>query len=201
MDIQNYILSHGEIEPIRYRHHHPIIVPSGDFLCRDGRWVHLEAHDDTGWARLAEAMGEPELAVDERFQTAHRRRENRDALYELLTTWFEDFASADEVLSILKVHQVISAPILSIAEAIDHPQIVAREMLIEVEDPVVGNTRLTNSPYKFSETICRLEGSPPTLGQHNEEVLTTLLGYPEDDVARLSAEGVIYTSPSKTIAT
>jgi crotonobetainyl-CoA:carnitine CoA-transferase CaiB-like acyl-CoA transferase len=201
MDVQNYILSHGEIEPIRYRHHHPIIVPSGDFLCRDGRWVCVEAHDDAGWARLAGAMGKPELADDQRFQTADRRRENQGELYGLLTMWIEGFASADEALSILRAHRVIAAPILSIAEAVDHPQIKAREMLIDVEDPVVGKTRLTNSPYKFSETISRITGSPPLLGQHNEEVLTTLLGYPEDEVARLMEEGVIYTSPSKTIAT
>jgi len=96
-----------------------------------------------------------------------------------------------EVVNRLTEAGVPCSPINDIAQLFSDPQVAAREMIVEVDHPTAGRIRLTGIPAKFSRTPGRVQAPPPLLGEHTEEILTGLLGYSADAIARLRAEGVI----------
>jgi crotonobetainyl-CoA:carnitine CoA-transferase CaiB-like acyl-CoA transferase len=81
---------------------------------------------------------------------------------------------------------------LSIAEVINHPQIKAREMLVEVEHEGVGKVEITNSPIKLTNSQAGVSGKAPLLGEHNQEVLK-FIGYSQTEIDSLQKDGVIYS--------
>jgi formyl-CoA transferase len=84
-----------------------------------------------------------------------------------------------------------SAPVRTIVEAQSEPHSISREMLIEVEHPKVGKLKIAGSGFKMSETPGRVTGRAPGLGEHNEEVLSGLLGYSTESIEQLRKLGVI----------
>lgn len=101
----------------------------------------------------------------------------------------------DEVTSLLS-EKLPCAPVLTEVEVVNDPNTKAREMIAELDHPLGFRYRTIAPPLKFSESPGRVERTPPLLGQHTEEVLTKLLGYSKEDVARLVEEKVV-TSPPK----
>lgn len=190
-DIQSFVLSKGKVRPVPLENHHQTMVPLGDFNVQNGRYVFVEAHEDEVWVQLAQAMEKPELARDRRFDTPSRRVENREALYSLVSEWFRKFDSPDQVLTTLEKAGVPAVLVRTTAEAVNDPQLNARGMTAEVVHPIDGKIRVINSPLRYSATDARPAGPPPLLGQHNEEVLTGLLGYSTEELSRLEAEGAI----------
>ncbi|MCH8009305.1 MAG: CoA transferase, partial [Chloroflexi bacterium] len=82
-------------------------------------------------------------------------------------------------------------PLNTIAEAAEHPQVRAREMLVEVDHPVAGKLRLADTPVKLSRTPGGIKGPAPAIGQHTDEVLRELLSTPDAEIARLRESGVL----------
>jgi len=129
---------------------------------------------------------------DEWFSKTENRWENPDIIISLLKEWLQDFEHIDEALAILDGVGIVNARILSVGEAINHPQIKAREMMVEIDHPVLGKVPIVNSPFRLKYTKAGLKGLPPEIGEHNEEVLSELLEYPQEDILKLEEEGVIY---------
>jgi len=96
-----------------------------------------------------------------------------------------------EVVDKLVEYSVPVAPVLAPEDVVKDPHVLARNMIIELEHPQTGRLRMPNFPLKFSEEIARVERPAPLLGQHNEEVLTGLLGYTPEQVSELKKEGVL----------
>jgi CoA:oxalate CoA-transferase len=96
-----------------------------------------------------------------------------------------------EVVDKLVEYSVPVAPVLAPEDVVKDPHVLARNMIIELEHPQAGRLRMPNFPLKFSEEIARVERPAPLLGQHNEEVLTGLLGYTPEQVSELKKEGVL----------
>lgn len=193
--LQAYLLSDGEVRAARCGHHLPSSVIYGVFEAQDGYLV-IAGHADVGWARLAKAMGRPELATDDRYATMLGRIRHRETLVALVSDWVKGFGSVRAVLACLEAHQVPCAPIHSVDEVANDPQVVARGMLVELEHPIAGKVRLPNLPFRFSDAETRPRAAAPLLGQHNREILTTLLGYSEDAIVSLEEEGVLYHEPA-----
>jgi CoA:oxalate CoA-transferase len=85
----------------------------------------------------------------------------------------------------------------SIKELADSdPQIKAREMMVEVEQPFIGKVRMYGSPLKMSETPTGVRGHAPLLGEQTEEILTTVLGYKDDQIKALYDQEVVYHEPA-----
>jgi CoA:oxalate CoA-transferase len=144
---------------------------------------------------LARVMGNPDLFTDVTLQldTPERRSQHLNLLNHMIGEWLQGFESVLDVLPILQEAGVICAPILSIEEAMNDPQLLARQMLSEIDDPERGRIKIVNTPFRFSDTEAGLKGSLPRLGEHNKEVLTSILGYSNKEIARLREDGVIYS--------
>lgn len=159
---------------------------------KDG-YVTIQGVGQVMLARLWKAMGKGELSADDRFDTIEHRVEHLDELNQIIEEWVQSFDSIQQVIPILEKADVVCAPILSINEASTHPHLVAHEMLRETNDPERGKVKVPNSAFRFSETRSGLRGNLPRLGEHNLEILRSILDYSAEEVIQLEDEGTIYS--------
>lgn len=163
----------GEV-PGRLGSRHPLIAPFQAFPTRDGHVV-VAAGTEAQWGRLCRVIERQDLAVDERFATNSGRRENLAALVQELTAIFRQKPTAAWV-TLLHAAEIPCAPIQTVAETALDPQVIARNMIVEVDDPGVGRQRVVNTPLRFSETPAGVARSAPGLGEHSDEILQEWLG-------------------------
>lgn len=160
---------------------HPNIAPYEAFPARD-RWFVLAAGNERLWATLCDLLNRPDLKDDPRFADNNARVANRPALREVLDEEFRA-RDADEWLALLRQAGLPCGPINTIPEVFAHPQVEARDLILEAEHPTAGTVRFSGFPYKLSETPAKVRQPPPMLGQHTEEVLVELLGHSAEEVA------------------
>lgn len=168
------------------------IAPSNIYRAADGNWVVIAANQDTVFRRLCTAMGQPELATDDRFADHGARGRNQDELDKIIGAWAGERLPAD-IIGTLSAAGVIAGPINTVAEVVDDPQLRARGMIAEhfderVERVVLGPgivPVLSESPGEIRNA------GPARPGQHNDEVYTGLLGKTADELDALRAEGVL----------
>jgi len=183
----NYLV--GGVEPRRMGNAHFNIAPYEVFQARD-RWFVLGAANARQWEMLCEVVGRPELKSDSRFATNQDRVANRTLLQAALN---EAFATRDAIEWVERLQEagIPSGLINSIADVFNHPQAETRQLKIEIEHPTAGLLGFPGYPYKLSKTPAQAQRPPPLLGEHTEEVLTELLGYSAEDLARLREIGAI----------
>ena len=185
----NYLAT-GE-NPERLGNQHPNIVPYQVMPSSDGYFV-LSVANDATFTRFCHVAQAESLLADDRFSTAVARVRNRKTVTETLnaltctkpTTWW---------LENLEKNQVGCGKINDLAGVFSDPQVQAREMTIEMPHSATGNqpATLIASPLKLSETPVSYRRSPPTLGQHTEEILTDLLALSSVQIAALRDEKII----------
>jgi formyl-CoA transferase len=183
----NYLV--GGNPPRRLGNAHPNLAPYEAFSARDG-WFILGAANERQWALLCDMLDRPDMKTDSRFAANRDRVANRELLVEELNKIFSQRDVNDWLADLMKA-DLPCGPINSIPQVFSHPQAQARDMTLESEHPTAGTVRLTGFPYKLSETPAEIHRPPPLLGQHNEEVLTSLLNYSPEDVASLRKKGAI----------
>ena len=167
------------------------VAPSNVFESRDGKRIVIAANADTVFRRLCEAMGQPELAEDERFATHLARGTNQEELEGIVAEWAGRHTAA-EIDSILNEAGVICGPIYTIADIFEDEQYRARDMLLEHHDPEFGSYIGPGIVPKFSETPGEVRWSATwEEGSHNGEVYGGLLGLTGDEIAALEDEGVL----------
>ena len=158
--------------PPRSGNDHPIAAPYGLFPTRDGQ-IALAPADDAFFRRLADALGEPGLKTDPLYATQDARVANRARINAIVggklaanTTeyWVETLNRAG----------VPCGPVNSVASVFEDPQILAQDMVLDVDHPGFGIVRMLGFPIKFSETPCRVRRTAPGLGEHSDEILTEL---------------------------
>jgi formyl-CoA transferase len=183
----NYLVS-GQ-RPGRFGNGHPTIVPYQSFRARDGFFC-LAVGNDGQWQKLCHKLARPELAADPRFATNPARVQNRNELISILQ---EIFATQDIAFWLREIAAagIPCGPVHAIDQVFADPQVQARDMLRTVSHPTAGEVRLAGSPLKLSETPVAYRSHPPLLGEHTDEVLTSLLGYTPAEVARLRTEGAV----------
>jgi len=169
-------------------HHHPLTAPAGRFRARDG-FVIIAAATDAIFDRLALALGHSEWVLDPRFASVADRMRNRDALFATL----EAALASDDVASWvekLNAAGVPAGPVLGLADVFADPQVLAREMLVELPHAERGVFRTTGLPVKLSETPGAIRRAPPLHGEHTAEVLAEA-GYAAHEIAALARAHVI----------
>jgi crotonobetainyl-CoA:carnitine CoA-transferase CaiB-like acyl-CoA transferase len=144
---------------------------------------------DREWAALSRALERPEWLADHRFRTPALRQENIDARLALVQEVLRTRSSA-HWLERLEAEEVPCAPVLTRAEVVLHPQVLANETLFEVDHPHAGRLRHARPAARFSRSASSLRGGAPRLGEHTTMVLAEL-GYSESELAELIAAGVI----------
>jgi CoA:oxalate CoA-transferase len=158
----------------------------------DGYATIAVSPDERDWQRLLKAIGRMELLDDEWLSKMENRWENPDIITSLVNEWLQSFEHIDDALAILSEAGIINARILSPGEAINHPQIKAREMMVEIDHPILGKIPIVNSPFRLQHTKAGLRGLPPEIGENNEEILAELLGYSREEISKLEEGKVIY---------
>lgn len=182
----NYFCS-GKTPP-RMGNAHANLVPYQVFACRDGHIV-VAAGNSNHFQQLCIALGMPELADDERFAANPGRVRNREALIAILEAAFLS-RTVKDWMAVLDGSEVPCAPINTIPQVFEDPQVKARELEIKVEHPLAGPISLVANPMRFSNAAMNYV-APPLLAQHTDTVLGDLLGYSNSDLAALSDKGII----------
>jgi len=183
----NYLVS-GKV-PGRWGNAHPTIVPYQSFQTEDSYLV-IGVASEGIWQRFCVAIGKSELAEDPRFQRNPDRVANRQALIAILSEMFRGRNNATW-LRLLKQAEVPCAPIQTIDQVFQSPQVLHRNMLVEVAHPTAGTVRMAGLPVKFSATPASVRLAPPLLGEHSEQVLSSWLGMSSETIAKLKQKGVI----------
>ena len=173
----------------RFGNGHPSIVPYTTYQAADAM-VAIGIGNERQFGRVAEVLGHPEWAKDPRFTSNRARVENRDVIDGFINEALSH-DDADVWLDKLKAVGVPSGRINSVADALDDPHTAARDMIETVEHSTIGALKMLGIPFKFSDTACSVRRAPPTLGQHNDEILKGELGLDEKAIAELRQEKVI----------
>ena len=166
---------------------HQTVVPFQAFATDDG-WIMIACPKQLLWERLCAAIGQPELAADERFSDFAARDRNRDILVPLLQDVLAGRSTA-EWLEVLEAHGVPSGPVNDVAAALRDEQVAARGGMSEYEHPVLGVVRGPASPFRLSDHV-PVATRAPRLGEHTRQLLGELCGYDEEHLHRLAEAGV-----------
>jgi CoA:oxalate CoA-transferase len=148
------------------------------------------------FARLARAMGMPELATDPRFSSNGKRVRNNAALKEIIENWLATFPDRDSAVAALDKERVPCGPVLSLEEAVDHPHLRERKTVRTATDPRLGTFDLPAMPVKFSDWPDRTDLKASVVGQDNEAVLHEMLGLSDAQIAELYAAHVLIKAPA-----
>jgi succinate--hydroxymethylglutarate CoA-transferase len=173
----------------RFGNGHPSIVPYTTYQAADAM-VAIGIGNERQFGRVAEVLGHPEWAKDPRFTSNRARVENRDVIDSFINEALSH-DDADVWLDKLKAVGVPCGRINSVADALDDPHTAARDMIETVEHSTIGALKMLGIPFKFSDTACSVRRAPPTLGQHNDEILKGELGLDEKAIAELRQAKVI----------
>jgi CoA:oxalate CoA-transferase len=168
--------------------------PHGYYKTEDGYFIMVVL--DHYWDTFVKASGLTELKDDPRFSSLRKRSENRYILAEKVQAWVaKNFKKRDDAIKFLREAGLIAAPVLSVPEAINHPQINSRDVLQPVDVPGTGLMMLPRTPYHMSETPTRIGRRAAMLGQDNHAVLSRELGLSDSEIHELAKKGVLARDP------
>jgi len=162
----------GEVPgPIGSRH--PSIAPFDAFSTQDG-FVVIAAGNDELFAKLCEAIGAPEWTEDERFRTNEQRNQNADALKTLIETALAK-RTTSEWLEVLQRAQLPCGPLNNIAQLLEDPQVISRNMVVSTDDKAGGNLQMAGNPIKLSAHADPATRAPaPALDGDRQRILAEL---------------------------
>lgn len=164
----------------------PSIAPFDIFKCKDG-FVALGVGNDKLFQKFCQTIGHEELLEDPRYTTNDLRCQNYvPDLQNVIIDWCKDYNKSD-VEAIMDEAGIPCGPVLNVKEAIEHPHIQARDMMVHCEHPTAGDQYFQGCVMKLSETPGSVDFPSPLLGQHNAEIF----GLTEEEVAQLKEEGVL----------
>lgn len=168
----------------------PNVSPSNVYPTSDGQMILIAANQDTVFSRLAEAMGQPELASDARYAGHSARGAHQAELDDLVADWTKNYTSK-ELTDLLNETGVPTGRIYRAPEMLDDPHFAAREDIVRLPHEEFGEIAMQNVVPKLSETPGEVRWVGPELGQHNDEIHRELLGRSEEEVFDLREKGVI----------
>jgi len=178
----NYMTSGNA--PQRAGNAHQNLVPYQVFAAADGYLI-VAVGNDSQFRYYCRVIGMPELAADPRFATNPQRVINRGELVPILVERMKTGAR-DMWLSELEAAGVPAGPINTLDQVYQDPQVIAREMKLELPHPAAGVVPIAASPIKLSDSPVRYERPAPMLGQHTRQVLRDRLGLSDADIEALS---------------
>ncbi len=162
--------------------------PSGIYPCKGG-WVLLSAGDQHHWHRVCNALGKPEWLEDPRFSTRPERTKNRQIVEDALEEQLSQM-TMEQAIDHFSKHDVVAAPVNTIPMAAEDPHPWERGTMVEVPDFLAGSIAVSGDYWHFSRTPA-VVGSTPQVGEHNDEVLSGLLGYSDEEINQMRQDNVI----------
>src|SRR5262245_58831527 len=176
------------VEPTRMGNEFGFAVPANVYECKDAS-VYVMVNLDSHWKRLAPIIGHPDLADHPSFATRDGRIENRDACNALLGAWLAERSRA-EAIEMLSAAGVGIAPVNTYGQAARDRHVLERDMLQPTPQEDGSIAPITGPVVKFSRTPTRVRTGAPSLGQHNEEILSEL-GFDADAQRKLRDAGTV----------
>ncbi len=152
-------------------------------------YIYVSAHTEKFWSGLCTVLGLEKLIDDPRYNSMSKRSAQAAHLKKLLEEAFMQKTAA-EWETLLEAQEVPCARTRPLEELFEHPQVLANDMIVTLEHPVVGKFRMIGLPLKLHKTPGKVRRPAPTLGQHTEEILTSI-GYTAEAIAELKAKRVI----------
>ena len=167
---------------------HRVSAPYQAMRTSDG-YINIGAPTQRTWEQLCRAIGQEELIEDQRFKEPGDRKAKEGELADLLEETFSQQSTA-YWLETLEKAGMVAGPINNIARVYDDPQVIAREMKVDLEDPDLGTLHNIGIPVKLSATPGRIRRRAPMLGEHSWEILTES-GFAEKEIEELFDSGVV----------
>lgn len=183
-----YYLVAGEI-PRPVGTGHVSSVPLRAYRTKDS-YIVIEAFMDHFWRNLCRAIGMESLADDPRFNSRSKRLENREEVDRILEEAFLK-KTTNEWIEIFDEIEVPSGPINTLDKALADPQVLSRNMIIEIDSPHTGKLKDVGNPIKISGVDEEIFNPPPLLGEHTEMILKNMLGYSTKKIAELKEKDII----------
>jgi len=166
---------------------HPLLCPFGLFPAKDG-WVSIACPQDHFWKTLADAMGRPELAADERYALNPSRVKHNSEVVALVSGWTRTLTKLE--LAKILGGKIPFGPVNNAADIFADPHTAARNMLPEVEQPGKGKVRIAGTPVHMTKTPGGVARRGALLGEDTDAILQDA-GYPAEEIAALRDAGVI----------
>jgi len=183
----NYLI--GGIVPRRWGSAHPNITPYEAHRARDDYLI-FGVVNERMWRSFCQLLGMEELQDDPRFTDNSQRLQNRQALMEIIDRKLAE-KTVDEWIPLFDQAGIPCGPINNFDRVFSDPQVLHLGLVKEVEHPRYGKVKVVGPPATFSASPIGIQSPPPMLGEHNEEILTKLLGYTPEQVKALKDEGVV----------
>ena len=172
----------------RMGNRNPYYAPGDVYKTKDG-YIAVSAKDDAQWETFCRTLEAEALLEKEEYETNELRLAHADQLKEDLEKLFAEHGM-HEIEQSLEQAGIAAAHVMGIEEALEDEHLLARKMVIDVEDPGVGPIKLVGNPIKLSESKPVTDIPSPLLGENTEEILAEI-GYTEEDINQLREEGVI----------
>ncbi len=168
----------------------PNVSPSNVYPTADGEMILIAANQDTVYGRLTEVMGRPDLLTDPRFKGHAERGHHMEELDTVIAQWTLTF-DADPLLESLHEKGVPAGRIFRAKDMFTDPHFAAREAIVRLTHPQIGEFAMHNVFPRLSETPGKVRHVGPTLGENNEEIYKGLLGMDDAKIESLHSAGVI----------
>jgi CoA:oxalate CoA-transferase len=175
--------------PQRFGNGHPAMTPGNLYPAKDGS-VRIDTGVLSQVERVYRAMGREDLIGTPLCSNQEERIKYREQIDALVTGWTKT-RSTEEILSILKHADVPCVKVPTFDEVCNDPHLISREMIIEIEQTISGKVKTPGSLFKLSKTPGNVNFPSPYLGEHNQEVYSSMLGYTEQEIVNLASDGII----------
>ena len=181
-------LGTGEISrPLGSRH--PLSTPFQAYETLD-KPIIVVANSEKLWENFCQAAGKKEWINDERYKTKGLRLKNYQQFNPEMTALMRT-RTYQEWVDLFEAHEVMYAPINTIEEVVEDPQVNFREMIVEVDHPQAGRHKIAGTPIKFSRTPCKIDKGAPELGADTDDILSSRLGFSEEKIRQLRESKII----------
>ena len=188
-DISRYAINGEVLGPIGSRH--PSITPFGGFKTKDS-WVIIACGNQVIWERFCKVVNREDLLEVEEFKTNEKRTENYEKIKPILGEIIIQ-KTTEEWLKILEPGGVPASAINSIDKLFNDPQVRARKMIIQTEQPDMGKIHVAGNPIKLSTLNQEVVTDPaPKIGEHTVEILQSFLNYDDAKINELKKQEVIF---------
>jgi crotonobetainyl-CoA:carnitine CoA-transferase CaiB-like acyl-CoA transferase len=180
-------------EPVKYGNRHPDFVPHGCFPCAgDDNWIVVACSNDAMWPKLCTLLGRADWATDLSLQAAAGRRRIEGEIEAAISQW-TSARTADDAMAELQAAGIASGVARLPIEMLKDPQLHARGFIQEVDRAFIGRHPQPSMPFRETDKPFPIRTAPPTLGEHNREILGDILGLTDAEIEQLAREEIIGT--------
>jgi crotonobetainyl-CoA:carnitine CoA-transferase CaiB-like acyl-CoA transferase len=179
--------------PVKHGNRHPDFVPHGCFPCAgEDNWIMVAVSNDAMWPKLARLLGRDDWAAHPKLQTAAGRRAIESDIEAAISAWTAA-RDPDAAMEALQAAGVAAGVARLPIELLKDPQLHARGFIQEIDRAFIGRHPQPSMPFRETDGPFPIRTAPPTLGEHNREILGGLLGLSDAEIDQLAREGIIGT--------